>query len=167
MRKTYWILIICMLYFRPAKSQNLEEVHRLEDIISDYFNNSRNELELEAIGKMGRPQEAFFVILDIDSAGRVETVHLFTENTRDSGYAIIKNLKPADFRNWQEEKYSLKSIVLPVIVLNGERKRNYIFYLADMTNERRATRRIVVGKTVILGWPYIIRDKATPSFQVK
>jgi len=156
-----------MLYFRPAKSQNLEEVHRLEDIISDYFNNSRNELELEAIGKMGRPQEAFFVILDIDSAGRVETVHLFTENTRDSGYAIIKNLKPADFRNWQEEKYSLKSIVLPVIVLNGERKRNYIFYLADMTNERRATRRIVVGKTVILGWPYIIRDKATPSFQVK
>jgi hypothetical protein len=156
-----------MLYFKPAKSQNLEEVHRLENIISDYFDNSRNELELEAIGKMGRPQEAFFVILDIDSVGRVETVHLFTENNRDSGYAIIKNLKPADFKNWQEEKYRLKSIVIPVIVLNRDEKRNYIFYLADMTNERRESRRIVVGKTVRLGWPYIILEEATPSIQVK
>jgi len=166
MHKKYWIIIISMLFFGSSKSQKLPEIERLENIISEYFNNSRDIFELEAIGKQVRPQEAFFVILDIDSFGSVMNIHLFSEDTKDSGYAIIKDLKPINFKDWKEEEYKLRSIVIPVIVLSGDQKRNYVYYLADMTRERWATRKIVVGKTVILGWPYIIRHEATQSYPV-
>ena len=165
MHKKYFIAIICMFLFGKVKSQDLPEIQRLEDIISDYFENSRNILELEAIGKLGRPDEAFFLILDIDSFGSVKTVHLFTEEAKDSGYAIIKNLKPADFKSWKEEEYKLRSIVIPVVVFSSP-TRNYVYYLADMTSQRRAIRKIVVGKTVRLGWPVIKGHEATQSIPV-
>lgn len=166
MYKKFWAIIISMLLlFGSARSQDLAKVEKLENIISDYFENSRGEPELEAIGKMGRPDEAFFVILDVDSFGNVINVHLFSEETKDSGYAILKNLKPVNFKSWKEEEYKLRSIVIPVIVLS-QPKRNYVYYLADMINERRAARKIVVGKTVRLGWPTIIRHEATPSYPV-
>lgn len=167
MYKNYWILIISLLLFGSAKSQNLDKVGRLENIISEYFDNSRDLLELEAIGKLNRPSEAFFVILDIDSLGNVITVHLFTEETKDSGYAIMKNLKPIKFKDWKEEEFKLRSVVIPVIVLGKDQERNYVYYLADMISERRAARKIVVGKTVILGWPTIIRHESIPSYPVK
>ena len=166
MNKKSWIIIICMLLFGSAKSQKLAELERLENIISEYFNNSRDISELEAIGKQKRPQEAFFMILDIDSFGSVMNIHLFSEDTKDSGYAILKKLKPVNFKDWKEKQYKSRSIVIPVIVLSGDQKRDYVYYLGDMTRERRADRKIVVGKTVILGWPYIIRHEATQSFHV-
>ncbi len=165
MTKKYWSLIISVLLFYSAQSQNLDKVEKLENIISDYFYNSRDLFKLEAIGKLNKPSEAFFIILDIDSLGSVLNVHLFAEELKDSGYAILKNLKPNHFKSWKEEEYKLRSVVIPVVVLSGN-ERNYVYFLLDMIRIRWAARKIVVGKTVMLGWPTIIRDESIPSIRV-
>lgn len=166
MRINQWVFIICTLICLPAKSQVAQEVQQLENIVRNYFDKSRDVFELEAIGNLSGPSEAFFITLEIDSAGGVDAIHLFSENNKDSAYVIFINLKASDFNSWKGEKYKGKTILIPVVVLNRTNKPDYVYNMADMTPQRREVRRIIIAKTVVLSWPYIIRDESIQSITI-
>jgi hypothetical protein len=160
-------ILLCFLFFTGnAISQVADEVRFLENTIEDFFYNSKENFEMEAIGKR-TPSTAYFVTLEIDSSGSVTNVHLFTEGVKDSAFAILHKLNAQSFKSWKEEKYKTKTILIPVVVLNPAQTPAHILHMADLSGARKQVRGLIVGKTVVLGWPRIIGDGPVPSIEIK
>jgi hypothetical protein len=108
-----------------------KETMKLYDIIIEFIDNRDDYYE-------GRKSEVIVMILEMDSTGAVNDIHLLADNNNiDSSYVILKKMKPADFGDTKFISWKNKVLNLTIYTISDleidKRKRYSSSYVANST----------------------------------
>jgi len=96
-----------------AQVQPEKEALKLYDIIIEFIHNRDDYYE-------GRKSEVIVMILEMDSTGTVNDIHLLADNNNiDSSYVILKKMKPADFGDTKFISWKNKTLNLIIYTISS------------------------------------------------
>src|SRR5687768_12187257 len=112
--KTKLLLLMTLVFLAgslPGQSLSKKDLSQLQLIFYDFLT-GQDLPELNDI----RKSELFVCLLDLDSGGKVNAIHLLSdEKSIDTAYLILHRLTPADFKAWRSEKCKGKTLIIPIL----------------------------------------------------
>lgn len=139
------IVISVSLHSQSLGREGSEFVNK---IITFYYN--QDTAEISAAGKT----EAFLLVFDIDSAGKVARINLLGEDKyKDSTYNILSRLRPADFGNWKSEGCKGKTILVPIARFGGSMDFRHFNRITGLDAfQEGEVNNVIILRQIPLGW---------------
>jgi hypothetical protein len=124
MKKIFFHFIICQFIVLSGSSQSLtkKEVYDVQNILVKLL----EKRDAKPKQDVSRKPELIIVFLETDSNGRVNNIHLLSdEKNKDSTFSILSNLIIDDFKEWRSTTCKGKIITIPLSSAGtGEYSRN-------------------------------------------
>ena len=119
------ILIFCFCSFNSfsasAQSLDKKELESLQIIIMNFLQSQDNNTQGQ------RKSEFIYCLMDVDSIGKINGVHLLSDNSNiDSTYSYLNRLTPTIFQNWEAKSCKRKMIIIPIISLSQSNLPSYV-----------------------------------------